>query len=167
MPRVVKGNCAMMRLKRYHVWNFRSVDDSGPIEVDDVTALIGTNESGKTNLLLPLWKLNPAKDGAIIPMADFPRKKFNDYRNLKKKPTFIEGIFNVPGEARQKLAALTGFVEEMFAEVKCWKSLDGTLFVSFISAEVQRELASQEVVGVLENARKELDAATPLKGSWS
>jgi predicted ATPase len=97
-------------------------------------------------------------------MADFPRKKFNDYRNLKKKPTFIEGIFDVPAEVRLKLAGLTGFAEEMFAEVKFWKSLDGTLFVSFNNAEVQRELASQEVVGVLENARKELDAATPLKG---
>ena len=33
------------------------------IEVDNVTALIGTNELGKANLLLALWKLNPAKEG--------------------------------------------------------------------------------------------------------
>ena len=39
---------------------------SGWIEVDNVTSLIGTNESGKTNLLLPLWKLNPAKDGEVL-----------------------------------------------------------------------------------------------------
>jgi energy-coupling factor transporter ATP-binding protein EcfA2 len=154
----------MLRLKRYHVWNFRSVDDSGPIEVDDVTALIGTNESGKTNLLLPLWKLKPAKDGAIIPMADFPRKKFNDYRNLKQKPNFVEGIFDVPADIRQKLATMTGFPAEMFAEVKFWKNLDGGLFVSFIGVTIDRELPSQEVIGVLENARKELDVATPLKG---
>ena len=49
-----------MKLKKYQVTEFRSVDDSGWIETDDVTALIGTNESGKTNTLLPLWKLNPA-----------------------------------------------------------------------------------------------------------
>ena len=96
-----------------------------------MTALIGTNESGKTNLLLPLWKLKPAKDGAIIPMADFPRKKFNDYRNLEQKPTFIEGIFDVPAAVRQKLAALTGFQAEMFEEVKFGKNLGGGLFVSF------------------------------------
>ncbi len=49
-----------MKLTRFKVTNFRSVADSGWIEVDAVTALIGVNESGKTNLLLPLWKLNPA-----------------------------------------------------------------------------------------------------------
>lgn len=153
-----------MRLKQYHVWNFRSVDDSGPIDVDEVTALIGTNESGKTNLLLPLWKLKPAKDGAIIPMADFPRKKFNDYRNLKQKPNFVEAIFDVPEDARQKLAELTGFAVDMFAEVKFWKNLDGSLFLNFVSVTIDRELPSQEVIGVLESALKELDAATPLKG---
>ena len=56
-----------MVLKRFRVRNFRSVDDSGWIDVDDVTALIGTNEAGKTNILLPLWKFNPAKEGAIVP----------------------------------------------------------------------------------------------------
>jgi predicted ATP-dependent endonuclease of OLD family len=63
-----------MRLLRFRVTKFRSVDDSGWIEMDAVTALIGTNESGKTNLLLPLWKLNPAKDGKISPTSDYPRK---------------------------------------------------------------------------------------------
>lgn len=41
-----------MRLKQYLVTDFRSVENSGWIEVDGVTALIGVNESGKTNLLL-------------------------------------------------------------------------------------------------------------------
>ena len=58
------------RLLRFRVKNFRSVDDSGWVEVDNVAALIGTNESGKTNILLPLWKLNPAKEGAIHPTSD-------------------------------------------------------------------------------------------------
>jgi energy-coupling factor transporter ATP-binding protein EcfA2 len=154
----------MLKLKRYHVWNFRSVDDSGPIEVDDVTALIGTNESGKTNLLLPLWKLKPAKDGEIVPMADFPRKKFNDYRNLKKKPTFVEAVFDVPDVARQKLADLTGYPAQMFSEVKFWKDLDGTLYVSFIAVKIEREIPAQGIIDVLQEARKEIDASTPLKG---
>ena len=37
-----------MKLTKFKVTNFRSVDDSGWIEVDAVTALIGVNESGKT-----------------------------------------------------------------------------------------------------------------------
>jgi AAA15 family ATPase/GTPase len=152
-----------MRLKSYHVWNFRSVDDSGPIEVDGVTALIGTNESGKTNLLLPLWKLKPAKDGAIVPMTDFPRKKFNDYRNLKTKPKFIEAAFEVSISVSEQLSKLTGFPAEMFSEVKFWKDLGGKLYLDFIGAKPVREIPSREAIEVLDAARKELEASTPLK----
>ena len=51
-----------MQVLAFRVRNFRSVEDSGWVNIDRVTALIGTNESGKTNLLLPLWKLNPANN---------------------------------------------------------------------------------------------------------
>ena len=71
----------MMTLTRFRVTRFRSVDDSGWIEVDDVTALIGTSEAGKSNILLPLWKLNPAKGGKTIPTADYPRKRFTTFRD--------------------------------------------------------------------------------------
>jgi len=38
-----------MLLKSFRVLKFRSVDDSGTVETDGVTALIGINESGKSN----------------------------------------------------------------------------------------------------------------------
>jgi predicted ATPase len=153
-----------MRLKSYHVWNFRSVDDSGPIDVDEVTALIGTNESGKTNLLLPLWKLNPAKDGAIIPTADFPRKKYNDFRGMESKPVFVEAVFGVPDDIAASLSKLTGFPLSMFAEVQFGKRLNGSLYVNFIGVSPKRELSSVELSDSLEAARKELDGSAPLKG---
>jgi ABC-type cobalamin/Fe3+-siderophores transport system ATPase subunit len=89
-----------MKLLKFRVTNFRSVRNSGWIETDDVTALIGTNESGKTNILVPLWKLNPAKDGAIDLTADYPRKHYNEFRSLKPQPLFIEAHFEV-GEPLQ------------------------------------------------------------------
>ena len=45
-----------------------------------MSPLIGTNESGRTNLLLPLWNLNPAKDGEINLTADYPRKRLTEFR---------------------------------------------------------------------------------------
>lgn len=54
-----------MILDSFRVTEFRSVQDSGWIDAEQITALIGTNESGKTNILLPLWKLNPANEGKI------------------------------------------------------------------------------------------------------
>src|SRR5205807_7724194 len=87
----------MMKLKGFRVTNFRSVEDSGWIEVDDVAALIGMNESGKTNIVLPLWKLSPAKEGAISPTADYPRKLYNTFRHQSPKPVFIRAAFEVDG----------------------------------------------------------------------
>jgi hypothetical protein len=63
-----------MRLLQFKVTDFRSIGDSDWIDFAGVTALIGTNESGKTNLLLYLWKLNPTgEDGEIDLLADAPR----------------------------------------------------------------------------------------------
>lgn len=96
-----------MKLLRYFVKNFRSVKESGWIETDDVTALIGQNESGKTNLLLPLWKLNPAREGEIEPTADFPVSMFAE---IKAKPEqyFVIAEFESE-ELASKVAALTGY----------------------------------------------------------
>jgi len=41
-----------MNLKSLRVRNYRCIDDSGWVSVDDFTCLIGKNESGKTGLAL-------------------------------------------------------------------------------------------------------------------
>ena len=45
------------KLTKFKVQNFRSIEDSGWIDAENVTCLVGTNESGKTNLLLALCLL--------------------------------------------------------------------------------------------------------------
>ena len=67
-------------LVRFKVYNFRSIEESEWIEVSDNTCLIGTNESGKTNLLIALWKLHPANGEPIIPLNDFPRHLYSNYK---------------------------------------------------------------------------------------
>jgi len=65
-----------MRLSSFHVQNYRSVNDSGEIRTDLHTALVGRNESGKTNLLSALASLKPT--GAMQPLSyakDFPRDR--------------------------------------------------------------------------------------------
>ena len=49
-----------MKLKLFRVQNFRSFLDSGWINCQDITAIAGVNEAGKSNLLKALWKLKPA-----------------------------------------------------------------------------------------------------------
>lgn len=78
-----------MKLLRYKVVNFRSIEDSGWIECDNVTTLVGVNESGKTNLLLALWKFNPASSGNIDYLHDMPVDKLVEFRDKQSMTPFI------------------------------------------------------------------------------
>jgi ABC-type cobalamin/Fe3+-siderophores transport system ATPase subunit len=65
-----------MRLESFRVRNYRSINDSGEIAVSRITALLGRNESGKSNLLRALHSLNPITGfEALRPIKDFPRHR--------------------------------------------------------------------------------------------
>ncbi len=145
-----------MRLIKFRVTGFRSVEDSGWVDTGAVTALIGTNESGKTNLLLPLWKLNPAKDGAIDPVPDYPRARFTDIRNSDKKPVFIRAVFEVEDELADDLIAITGVPREHIRLVEVTRNLGGGYTVSFPEAAPQRDLEVSRVYEVLDGANTEI-----------
>ncbi len=124
-----------MRLLAFRVHEFRSVDDSGWIEVDQVTGLIGTNESGKTNVLIPLWKLKPANGGAIDPMADYPRKRYHEIRALETKPTFIEARFDLSEELRGRIAESLAVAVDRVSEVLVSRDFDGKYSVSLLKPD--------------------------------
>lgn len=88
-----------MILKRYKVENFRSVLNSGWIDCDSVTTLVGINEAGKSNLLLALWKLNPAREGNIDILHDMPVSKLSTYRKTPEDIKFITAEFELDDKA--------------------------------------------------------------------
>lgn len=64
-----------MRLVRARVQNYRSVEDSGWVDIEpDLTALVGKNESGKTAFLQGLFKLNPIEPAEYDEVIDFPSR---------------------------------------------------------------------------------------------
>ena len=84
-----------MKLNKFRVTNFRSIQDSGWVECNDVTTLVGINESGKSNLLLALWKLRPARGGEIDILHDMPVSKLSSLRNKLETTPFICGEFTI------------------------------------------------------------------------
>ena len=152
-----------MQLNSFRVKHFRSVEDSGVIETDSVTALIGINESGKSNLLLPLWKLKPAKGGEIKPTSDYPRKSFNDFRQKSGAVFFIEAIFTADEETRQLLAEKSGSPPEFFEEIEVARPFQGKYTIGFPKGRVHPTLAAADLLNVLTSAQKELGAITALK----
>lgn len=120
-----------MKLDSFRVTQFRSIQDSGWIDTEQITALIGTNESGKTNILLPLWKLNPADEGEIDLKDDLPRDKYHIYRETKPKPIFICAKYVLSEREKTDLAKLSGHKADEFVKVIVSKDYDGNLFWEF------------------------------------
>jgi predicted ATP-dependent endonuclease of OLD family len=75
-----------MRLTRVTISNYRCINDSEPVEIGDVTCLVGKNESGKTAFLEALRKLNPTDGSAQFnDVMDYPAKGFARYKRIRVK----------------------------------------------------------------------------------
>lgn len=114
-----------MKLTRYKVTNFRSVKDSGWINCNDVTTLVGINEAGKSNLLLALWKLNPASGGDIDILHDMPVDKLAEMRNHTSETTFIEAEFSITEETRTVIGEEVGCNMSDVSKVSVSRYYDG------------------------------------------
>ena len=141
-----------MLLTKFRVTEFRSVQDSGWIEAEQITALIGTNESGKTNIMLPLWKLNPAADGQIDLRDDLPRDKFHVYRNASPKPIFIRAQYALNSDEQAELAAIISCDVSEISEIIVARDFDGNYSYEFPneSEHEDENVAFVDVNGVKE-----------------
>jgi predicted ATP-dependent endonuclease of OLD family len=73
-----------MRLVSARVTNYKSIDDSTKVEMDNVTCLVGKNEAGKTAFLKALQKLSTVddEDGTFDPLVEYPKKSYSRYKRL-------------------------------------------------------------------------------------
>src|SRR5438477_4404466 len=70
-----------MRLTAVQVRRFRNILDSNPIAVqDDVTCMVGKNESGKTAVLEALYRLKPIYPAQFRDIDDYPRWMLAEHR---------------------------------------------------------------------------------------
>ena len=75
-----------MKLKRARVTHYKSIDDSGWVDLDLITCMLGKNESGKTAFLSALRRLSPVMgDTTVFELTDYPRKDFVQYRRLHEE----------------------------------------------------------------------------------
>ena len=101
-----------MVLKQFRVTNFRSVMDSGWIDCDNVTSLVGVNEAGKSNIILALWKLHPAREGEIDLLHDMPTKEYSAWRSIPGQKIFIYAIFELDDVLANKVTSQCGCNKE-------------------------------------------------------
>src|SRR5256712_14043104 len=100
----------MLRLRSFRVTNYRSVEDSGEVTVEDFRTLVGKNESGKTSILKALHKFNPATPEPFNGLKEFPRRRFHEYDD---KATVVELKFSLDHEEREVLSQIDPRLEEV------------------------------------------------------
>lgn len=100
-----------MRLTSFQVRTFRNVIDSTRIEVEDVTCMVGKNESGKSAVLQALHSLNPAKPPLPLDLLDeYPRwlKKEHEISGEISSAVPITAVFALSDAEMEELAEQFG-----------------------------------------------------------
>ncbi|SMG62348.1 conserved hypothetical protein, partial [methanotrophic bacterial endosymbiont of Bathymodiolus sp.] len=70
-----------MKLTSFHIWDYKIIDDSNEIVVDqNVTCFVGKNEAGKTAVLQALYRLNPIEAADFDETNSYPRKRLRKYQ---------------------------------------------------------------------------------------
>ena len=100
-----------MRLTAVQVRRFRNILDSNPIVVqDDVTCLVGKNESGKTAILEALYRLKPIYPTTFHDIDDYPRWLLADHRRSGdiERTHPVEATFELESADVEAIEAVAG-----------------------------------------------------------
>nr|NIV34626.1 AAA family ATPase [Anaerolineae bacterium] len=82
-----------MILRFFKVSNYRNVQNSDWIDVGDVTAFVGQNEAGKSNLFEALYRINPFIPNEAYDIdEDWP---VDDWGNKDPSALVCEAIFSL------------------------------------------------------------------------
>ncbi len=126
------------RLDRFKVHNFRSIEKSDWIEIADNSCLVGTNEAGKTNLLIALWKLNPANGEPIIPLNDFPRHLYSNFKaDNHSEDIFIAAEFILQDKFQEEIAKELKCDIEQIKRVSVERCYNGKYYIKFPYSKVE------------------------------
>ena len=151
-----------MKLTKFRVRNFKSVHDSGWICCDDVTTLVGVNEAGKSNLLLALWKLKPARGGEIDILHDMPTSQLSSLRTRTSEVPFIDAEFVVDESDIDDMRDAAGAKIEHLASFAVTRFYDGHYEFALndgASIKLPSDTSGEDQGGESQNAAQELAEA--------
>lgn len=156
-----------MKLVRARVTDFKSIDDSGWVDIDAVTSMVGKNESGKTAFLGALKRLNPVDGDQEFELKDFPRKGYVKYRRRHQADpaTAVSAVMTLSYEEHQELASQIGEGVILSDDITVSKNYKNELVWEFEldeGAMVQHLLNSAELPPEISNHASGADSVKDL-----
>lgn len=152
-----------MKLERFRAMHYRSINESGSIDVSRVTAILGRNESGKSNLLRALHSLNPPGGiKALNRIKDFPRhRKLSD---CEDGTWMLQTTWSLSGDERASLKEAYARISDA-TTITVWRRYDDKRYVGFNDLEpltfdkASVNTAFRKVTASIQAAADPLDAA--------
>lgn len=141
-----------MKLTAFRIENFRSIHDSGWVEVDDIAVIVGKNESGKTSLLKALWKFRPFKEVSYDLDREWPRGRRKEKSpekvvatvRLQLSPEEIQLVESIHESAK----GVTG--------VEVMRNYAGGYFYNFLPKNPENGSNIEWVISLLKNRLSEV-----------
>lgn len=130
-----------MKLTSVHIREYKSIQDSTPFEVGDVTCLVGKNEAGKTAVLEALNRLNPLVGTKTFDVTeDYPRAKVEEYQQQieqkkRKAAIVVTATFTLTADEMQ--GAKEEFGDNIFksADVELSRGYEQKLYIGVAADE--------------------------------
>ena len=135
-----------MELTAFQVNNYRCIDNSGWIKVDDICCIVGKNESGKTSLLHALWKFNPFRKHPYSLDREWPRGR---RKERDKEAIVVACDFAFNDEELSQLQAINESCQSI-ESVRITKKYNGGYDYSFLPEPPSETHPIAWVVSVLE-----------------
>ena len=153
-----------MKLVKAQVQHFRNILDSTEVDIqEDVTCLVGKNESGKTAFLEALRRLNPAQRNAeFVVGRHYPAWLEKRHRRQKKDPESVVAItawFRLEDADMRRLVERLGEGVLKSDEIVVSRSYKGTPHYSYLVDEAQ---ATSNLVGSVDLPVEFTEALKPL-----
>ena len=96
-----------MRLTSFYVKKYRSIEDSGEIRVDEnITTFVGINESGKTNVMRALKKINHVEDTDFDDLTEHPMWHFGKFN---PEEIFVTVTFKLSDEEKHQISEISNW----------------------------------------------------------
>ncbi len=134
-----------MKLRSVQIRNFRCIEDTGDFHIDEVTCLVGKNESGKSAILSALEKLNSAAGSGRgdFTKLDYPRRKWRPDEPLPTEPPAITTVWELTPTELQDFEAMFCAGALTTKEVTISKGYDNVLKVK---PKINEEVIVQSLV---------------------
>lgn len=135
-----------MRLSAFKVRSYRAILDSGWVDLEDITVIVGKNESGKTALLKALHKFNPFKPEPYTHEREWPRGHRKD---RSPDAIVVETRFSFVVEEAAQAKALWPLQPEPPTGVEIAKTYKGDLSFRFTPVDLAAHADAASVTAMI------------------